>query len=44
MIGVLIIHVPPRSHPIDVPRDQAIFLVAGDCKKKIFISHILEGN
>jgi len=41
MIDVLIIRVPPCSHPIDVAR--ALFLEE-DGKKRISISHFLEGN
>ena len=43
MIGVLVISILLRSHLIDVPRAHTVFLEE-DCKKKISISHILEGN
>jgi len=43
MIGVLIIHVLLRSHPIDVPWGQMVFFEE-DSKKRISISHLLEGN
>ena len=41
MVGVLVIRVPLCSHPIDILK--AVFLDE-DCKKKISISHLLEGN
>ena len=43
MIGVLVIRVPLRSDPIDVPQSHTVFLEE-DCKKRISISHLLEGN
>jgi len=43
MIGVLIIRVHLRSHSIDVARAQTVFLEK-ECKKRISISHFLEGN
>ena len=41
MIGVLVIRVPLYSHPIDI---LAAVFFEEDCKKKISISHLLEGN
>jgi len=43
MIGMLVIRVLLRSHPIDVARAQIVFL-GKDCKKRISISHFLEEN
>jgi len=44
MVGVLVIHVVPLcSHLIDILGAQTMFLEE-DGKKKISISHILEGN
>jgi len=43
MIGVLVIHVLLCSDPIDVPQSHTMFLEE-DCKKRILISHLLEGN
>ena len=43
MIGVLVIRVSLRLDPIDVPQSYAVFLEE-DFKKRISISHILEGN
>jgi len=43
MICVLVIRVPLRSDPIDVPQSHTVFLEE-DCKKRILISHLLEGN
>jgi len=43
MIGVLVIRVPLCSHPIDVLRVQTVFLEE-ESKKRISISHLLEGN
>jgi len=43
MIGMLVLRVPLRSHSIDVPRAQTVFC-GEDCKKRILISHLLEGN
>ena len=43
MIGVLVIHVPLHSDPIDVPQFHTVFLEE-DCKNRISISHILEEN
>ena len=43
MIDVLVIGVPLRSDPIDVPQSHTVFLEE-DFKKRISISHLLEGN
>jgi len=43
IIGVLVIHIPLCSHPIDILGAQTVFLEK-DRKKRISISHILEGN
>jgi len=43
MIGVLVIRVPLHSDPIDISQSHAVFLEE-DCKKRISISHLLEGN
>ena len=43
MICVLVIRVPLRSDSIDVPQSHTVFLEE-DCKKRILISHLLEGN
>jgi len=43
MIGVLVIRVLLRSDPIDVSQSHTVFLEE-DCKKRISISHFLEGN
>jgi len=44
MVGVLVIRVVPLcSHPIDILGAQTVFLEEDD-KKRISISHILEGN
>ena len=43
MIGVLVIRVPLRSDPIDVPQSHTVFLEE-DCKKRILVSHLLERN
>ena len=43
MISVLVIRVPLCSHPIDILGSQTVFLEE-DCKKRISISHLLEGN
>ena len=42
MVDMLIIRVPLYSHSIDIVRAETVFLEDG--KKKISISHILEGN
>jgi len=43
IIGVLVIRVSLYSHPIDILGVQTMFLEE-DYKKKISISHLLEGN
>jgi len=43
MIGVLVIRVPLRSDPIDVPQSHTVFLEE-DFKKRISIFHLLEEN
>jgi len=43
IVGMLVICVPLCSHPIDILGVQAMFLEE-DWKKRISISHLLEGN
>ena len=43
MVGVLVTLVPLCSHPIDILGAQTVFLEE-NCKKRISISHLLEGN
>jgi len=43
MISVLVIRVPLRSDPINVPQSYTMFLEE-DFKKRISIFHLLEGN
>ena len=43
MIDVLVIHVPLHSDSINVPESHTVF-VEENGKKKISISHFLEGN
>jgi len=43
MVGVLVIRVSLSSHPIDILGVKAVFLEE-DCKKRISISYLLEGN
>jgi len=40
---VLVIRVPLCLHPIDILGAQTVF-IEEDCKKRISISHLLEGN
>jgi len=44
MVGVLVIRVPPLcSHSIDILGARTVF-IEEECKKRISISHFLEGN
>ena len=43
IVGVLVIRVPLCSHPINILGVQTVFLEK-DYKKRISISHLLEGN
>ena len=43
MVGVLVMRIPQCSHPINILGAQTVFLEK-DCKKRISISHLLEGN
>ena len=43
MVDVLVIRVPLCSHSIDILGAQMVFLEEV-CKKRISISHLLEGN
>ena len=43
MVGVLVTRVPLCSHLIDILGAQTVFLEK-DCKKRMSISHLLEGN
>ena len=44
MVGVLVIRVPLCSHPIDILGGAQTVFLEEDCKKRISISHLLEGN
>ena len=44
MIGVLVIRVPLCSHPIDILGGVKTMFLEEDGKKRISISHLLEGN
>ena len=44
MVDVLVIRIPLCSHPIDILGVQTVFLEEEECKKRISISHLLEGN
>jgi len=43
MIVLLVMRVPLCSDPIDIPQSHTLFL-GEDFKKRISISHLLEGN
>ena len=44
MVGVLVISIHLCSHLIHVPRAKTVVFIEENCKKRISISHILEGN
>ena len=44
MIRVLVIRVLLCLDPIDIPQNQTVLFLEEDYKKRISISHLLEGN